>query len=81
METTMVYRGSIGITENRMEATIVCAFGFLLDFGAEWGLGLWIRFQVDWGHDLLGGSWDLVTTSNWAYNRTYNPPSNGLILR
>ena len=23
---------------------------------------------------LLGGSWDLVTTYNWAYNLTYNPP-------
>ena len=23
---------------------------------------------------LLGGSWDLVTTYNWAYNPTYNPP-------
>ena len=25
-----------------------------------------------WG--LLGGPWDLVTTYNWAYNPTYNPP-------
>ena len=23
---------------------------------------------------LLGGPWDLVTTYNWAYNSTYNPP-------
>ena len=23
---------------------------------------------------LLGGSWDLVTTYNWACNPTYNPP-------
>ena len=23
---------------------------------------------------VLGGSWDLVTTYNWAYNPTYNPP-------
>ena len=23
---------------------------------------------------LLGGPWDLVTTYNWAYNPTYNPP-------
>ena len=22
---------------------------------------------------LLGGSWDIVTTYNWAYNPTYNP--------
>ena len=35
METTMVYRGSIGITENRMEATVVCVFGVLLDYCAE----------------------------------------------
>ena len=29
---------------------------------------------------LLGDSWDLVTTYNWAYNPTYNPhkwPSRG----
>ena len=23
---------------------------------------------------LLGGSWDLVATYNWAYNPTSNPP-------
>ena len=25
-------------------------------------------------HKILGGSWDLVTTYNWAYNLNYNPP-------
>ena len=34
------------------------------------------RFKV-WGR-LLGGSWDLVTTYNWAYDPTYNP-LNGLV--
>ena len=24
--------------------------------------------------DILGGPWDLVTTYNWAYSPTYNPP-------
>ena len=24
---------------------------------------------------LLGGSWDLVTTSNWAYDTTYSFPN------
>ena len=28
---------------------------------------------------LLGGSWEIVTTYNWAYNPTYTPPLNDLI--
>ena len=27
---------------------------------------------------LLEGSWDLVTTYNWAYNPSYTPPSMAL---
>ena len=27
-------------------------------------------------HRLLGGSWDLVTTYNWAYSPTYTPLNN-----
>ena len=30
------------------------------------------------GLGVLGGPWDLVTTYNWAWNRTHNP-LNGLV--
>ena len=33
------------------------------------GLGFTVKGGV-----LLGGPWGLVTTYNWAYNPTYNPP-------
>ena len=35
--------------------------------------GLWSK-AYDSGCSSLGGPWDLVTTYNWAYNLTYNPP-------
>ena len=38
-------------------------------FGAIWGLGLAAQKCA---RRPLGGSWDLITTYNWAYNPTYN---------
>ena len=40
------------------------------------GFGFAVRgcSRVEPGRGLLGGSWDLVTTYNWAYNPTYDPP-------
>ena len=32
------------------------------------------KFPYLFGGSLLGGPWDLVTTSNWASKPTYNPP-------
>ena len=54
----------------------------VLDFGISL-LGLimqdWRNLGGGWiglsCQGLLGGSWDLVTTHNWAYNPTYNPPN------
>ena len=31
------------------------------------------NYSPQYSSELLGGSWDLVTTYNWAYNPTYNP--------
>ena len=37
------------------------------------GAGAW-ESLVQPTPTLLGGSWDLVTPYNWAYNLTYKPP-------
>ena len=36
----------------------------------EWKLGLYGAYS---SFRVFGGEWDLATTSNWAYNPTYNP--------
>ena len=34
----------------------------------------WLLSSEAYFPPILGGPWDLVTTYNWAYNPTYNPP-------